>query len=263
MKTNICVVDETNLSTAWLKAFAATLASGAGGLAPLVVNVSGLEEKVVENMDVRRRLDAALKEAGQFDCHTVANTIFPRRLWKRSSSRQDLFDRYRKMLPRIKKRHRANCYGTYFGRMIQFGRKPPYVDQLSHILEIAATVKRPTAYQLNVFDPAQDHTGQSRRGFPCLQHVSFTPLGSGKMAVVAVYPAQYMFEKAYGNYLGLYELGRFVADQLKLDLVRLTCVVGKAIAGDRRKTKTTTLRSLARELTSIVASSAPIQQEAG
>jgi hypothetical protein len=144
--------------------------------------------------------------------------------------------------------------------MIQFGRRPPYVDQLSHILEIAATVKRPTAYQLNIFDPAQDHTRQPRRGFPCLQHVSFTPLGSGKMAVVANYPAQYMFEKAYGNYLGLYNLGRFVADQLKLDLVQLTCVVGKALPGDGRKT---TLRSLARELTSIAGPSASVQLEAG
>jgi hypothetical protein len=260
MGTRTCIVDETNLSIAWLKAFEASLKSGVSSLAPLVVNVSGLEEKGVENVEIRRRLDTALKKAGLFDCHTVANTIFPQQLWKRSSSRQDLFDRYRKMLPRIRRRHPANRYGTYFGRMIQFGKESPYVDQLSHVLEVAATVKRPTAYQLNIFDPAQDHTRQPRRGFPCLQHVSFTPLGTGKLAVVANYPAQYMFEKAYGNYLGLYNLGRFVADQLKLDLTRLTCVVGKALPGDEPKT---TLRRLVCELTSIVGSIAPAQLEVG
>jgi hypothetical protein len=95
--------------------------------------------------------------------------------------------------------------------------------------------------RLHIFDPAQDHTRQTRRGFPCLQHVSFTPLGSGKLAVLANYPAQYMFEKAYGNYLGLYRLGRFFADQIKLDLTQFTCVVGKALPGD---TPRATLREL-------------------
>lgn len=79
------------------------------------------------------------------------------------------------------------------------------------------------------------------------------------MAVVANYPAQYMFEKAYGNYLGLYNLGRFVADQLKLDLVQLTCVVGKALPGSGQKAS---LRAFARELTSVGGTSVPVQSEA-
>jgi hypothetical protein len=228
-------VNEANLSIAWARAFEAVLARGVRGLAPLVVNVTGLEEQEIEVPAIRKLLDEALRRQGDADCHTVANTIFPAQLWKRTPSRQALYDRYVKLLPKIKRRDPGNRYGTYFERMIRFGKTAPYINQLEHLFEISDTVKRPTAYQLSIFDPARDHTRQPLRGFPCLQHVTFTPLGRGKMSVVASYPAQYLFERAYGNYLGLYRLGKFVAGELKLDLTQLTCIVGIGLPGEESK----------------------------
>ena len=39
-------------------------------------------------------------------------------------------------------------------------------------------------------------------------------------------PPQQLFEKGYGNFLGLARLGAFVASQVGLMLARVTCFVG-------------------------------------
>ena len=237
MSTTSLFVNETNLSIAWAKALDAVLQPGLRGLAPLVVNVSGLEEdQPPEVAAIRNLLDTALRQRGLGDCHTVANTIFPLNLWKRSANRQGLYDRYLAILPRVKRRNAANRYGLYFERMIRFGSGPKDGNQLEHLIDIwQANVRRPTAFQVNIFNPARDHTRQRLRGFPCLQHVCFTPLDRGKLAVMAVYPSQYVFERAYGNYLGLVWLGKFLADELDLDLTQLTCTVGIALPGEATK----------------------------
>jgi len=47
-------------------------------------------------------------------------------------------------------------------------------------------------------------------------------------AASGFYASQYLFKRAYGNYLGLCRLGRFMAFQMGLKLVRLTCYAGFA-----------------------------------
>lgn len=244
MTTAPLYVNEGNLSVAWARAFEAVLHRGLRGLAPLIVNVTHLEEDPLPEVPaIRACLDETLRREGHGDCNTVANTIFPLRTWEKSRDRQELYRRYLKMVPRIKRLNRANHYGVYFERMIQYGSGPEAGNQLEHLIEIwGRKVRRPSAYQVNIFDPARDHTRQPLRGFPCLQHVSFTPLGRGKLAVVATYPSQYLFERAYGNYLGLCRLGRFLADELDLELTQLTCMIGIGLPGD---TNRTTLRGLA------------------
>lgn len=203
-----------------------------------MVNVTRLEEgNFPEVLAIRQLLDGALRQQGFDSCHTVANTIFPQNIWKRSSSRQELYERYRHILPRLKRSNPANRNGIYFERMIQFGSGPQAGNQLEHLIDIwrNGNVRRPTAFQINIFNPACDHTRQLRRGFPCLQHVCFTPLAQGKLAVMAVYPTQYLFRRAYGNYLGLYWLGKFVAEQFDLDLTQMTFSIGIALPGEATK----------------------------
>jgi hypothetical protein len=223
---------------AWAKALTAALRPGLRGLAPLLIHVNRLDEELpLEVPDIRSLLDSALRQQHPerpSDCQTVANTIFPQHYWLRSADRHELYQRYLKALPRIKRRNPANRHGLYFERMIRFGSGPQGGNQLEHLIDAWKhyNVRRPTAFQVNIFNPARDHTRQRRRGFPCLQHVCFTPLGRGKLAVMAVYPSQYLFERAYGNYLGLYRLGRFLAGELNLELSQLTCSVGIALPGE-------------------------------
>jgi hypothetical protein len=48
------------------------------------------------------------------------------------------------------------------------------------------------------------------------------------LAINAFYATQYVFDKAYGNYLGLAQLGAFMAHELNLPLARLNVTVGVA-----------------------------------
>lgn len=177
----------------------------------------------------------------------------------RQQGRQWLFDRYQRVLDRL--RHRAPHaipYGTYFERMIAFvGVKKGQtktVNQLDHILSIwdraQANGRRPrlSALQVSCLDPAKDHTGQPVRGFPCLQQVSFVYDHDGGLAVNAYYPSQYIFDRGYGNYLGLCRLGEFMAYEMDLNLVRLNCYVNAPIRGDITRAALTSLEATAQDV---------------
>src|SRR5262249_32288451 len=86
---------------------------------------------------------------------------------------------------------------------------------------------RRSIFQIGIFDPAQDISLSALRGFPCLQHVTFAPVG-GALSVNAFYAVHYIVERAYGNYLGICGLGRFVAHEMGLKLARVTCYAGIA-----------------------------------
>lgn len=88
--------------------------------------------------------------------------------------------------------------------------------------------------QASIFDPAQDHVPDARLQFPCLQHVSFVPTRDG-LVLNAFYATQYIFEKAYGNHLGLVRLGRFMAHELDVEFTRLNVTVGVAKLGQIMK----------------------------
>jgi hypothetical protein len=233
------LIRENNLSAAWARAFLALMRPGVRGIAPLFVEVAGLSDAVPAEIDaIRRRLDQELVRLDRHSCHTVANTIFPCNLWESSNDRPHLYARYRSLLPRLH-RHKENRNGLYFERMIAFGgNRPLDGNQIEHLIRIwGEGVRRPTAFVVNVFDPARDHTRQRRRGFPCLHSVQFTPLGRGGLAINASYPTQFLFERAYGNYLGLYRLGRFVAGELGLELRQLGCSIGMARLGEVAKSR--------------------------
>lgn len=58
-----------------------------------------------------------------------------------------------------------------------------------------------------------------------MQQIAFVPNSkTASLHVVAFYPHQYLFQRAYGNYLGLIQLGRFVAHEMHLTLTAMTCV---------------------------------------
>ncbi len=240
------LVEESDLSRAWARAFLAVMEPGVDEISPLCVAVRGLDEgRPAEDARIREALDRTLAAHDKLPVHTVANTIFPRSRWKPELGHKRLFERYAKMLPMIKKAdpHR-NRNGTYFERMTAFG--PDNINQLEHIIDTyVGGNRRRSALQSVIFDPAKDHTDQPQRGFPCLQYVSFAPFDRTKLRVTGVYATQYLFEKAHGNYLGLYDLGRFMAHELGLELAQLNCIASVAKRGTASKKS---LRDLASEL---------------
>lgn len=233
-------------------------------LRPLTISIGGVTGLPVEDLRIRQTLDSTLVSNGKFTCDVSALTIFPYKHWIRDGRPpyQELFAWYlKKFLPRLKARDSRNRNGTYFERMIDFqgvrvkdgkllndGK-----NQLEHIIKIWPKDShhprpRQSALQVACFDPVKDHTGSVRSGFPCLQQVSFTYDNNKGLAINAYYPTQYIFDRAYGNFLGLCHLGHFMAHELGLELIRFSCFVGHPELGDINKDDLRGLEKIVREI---------------
>jgi len=221
-------VDDDDLSRAWGRAVRPMIGRGSvAEIAPLCVSITGFDDGIPhEDSKIRSVLDASLTGANKQNCHTVANTIFPDSMWNPSAPRSVLFDRYQRSLPRMTKASTKNRHGMYFQRLI-LGGPASHANQLNFVIEtyLARKGVRRSALQVAVYNAERDQTAAAQRGFPCLQHVTFAPVGD-KLNINAFYATQYAFERAYGNYLGLCRLGRFVAHELGLTLARVTCFTG-------------------------------------
>jgi hypothetical protein len=118
-----------------------------------------------EVKEIRQHLDETLLALGKRRCHTVANTIFPAHLWRRSAGRQGLYAKFNRITPKLKRRP-INRNGLYFERMTAYGSGRQDGNQIEHMIKAYTEcgVHRATALVLNVFNPARDHTNQRRRG---------------------------------------------------------------------------------------------------
>ncbi|MFI7019931.1 hypothetical protein [Streptomyces sp. NPDC050164] len=65
-------------------------------------------------------------------------------------------------------------------------------------------------------------------GFPCLSHISLQLDRDRRVHAAALYRSHFMFERAYGNYLGLGRLLAYIAQQAELACGSLTVVAGHA-----------------------------------
>jgi thymidylate synthase len=147
-----------------------------------------------------------------------------------------LYSRYDRIWKTIAKCP-ANNKGVYFRRLMAYlpegmpaESKP--VNQLKHVVEtFRGGNHRHSALQASIFDPTRDHTHNRRRGFPCLQQVALDA-SDRELAATGFYALQHHVPKAYGNYLGLCWLGRFMAHQMGLRLSQVTCVASSLKLGD-------------------------------
>jgi hypothetical protein len=227
------MIIDNNLSRAWSRLLLAVLHGAGTEVSPMVMSVTGFDENgvVPEDQPLRQALDQLLLRKGRLTVEDVAFTIFPQRLWKMSrGDRTRLFVLYRATFPRWQAMNRkANGRGLYFERMVMYGRGPNDGNQLEWILSQynSRSGVRRSMLQATTFDPGRDHVASAQLGFPCLQQVSFEPTATG-LVLNAFYATQQIFDKAYGNYLGLAQLGAFMAKEMKMPLVRLNVMVGVA-----------------------------------
>ena len=225
--------DDLNLSVVWARTLLAAVRPRRKDLVPLIIRVGKFNNgEPCEDRTVRELLDKTLEKLGRQSCHTVANTIFPQSFWNRKKERTSLYQRYRNVLPKLKAVESRNCRGLYFERLIKYeptedgNHNNKKSNQLEHIIQTyAKKTHRRSVLQAAIFDPRRDHKEGPYLKFPCLQHVTFVPCGKCGIAVNGFYAMQYLFERAYGNYLGLCRLGNFVAYELGLELVQMNCMV--------------------------------------
>ena len=251
--TTPLLIEDTNLSHAWSRAFLHIIDNPGKEISPLVITLTGFTNGAPnEDQVIRDELDNSLVANSKQRVNTVANTIFPTSYWRISkNNRQTLFNIYLKNLPRIKAlANSKNHRGLYFERLIEFGTGPQNGNQLEYI--ISQYKSRPgvrkSMFQASIFDPARDQITSAQLGFPCLQHISFVPHNKVTLTLNAFYATQQIFEKAYGNYLGLCRLGDFMAHEMGLKFERMNCFIGVAKMDTIAKSHSslTTLKVLAR-----------------
>jgi hypothetical protein len=219
-------ITEESLSRAWLRAIALASASPRKEVSTLVVNIEDLADgETIEDDSIRSKLDEALETNGNFSVATVANTIFPASLRKRDESRQAFFARYLRVWPRINA-IKQNRRGTYFQRLIAYPQPGAGAfNQLDFVISAySGGTRRRSALQCAILAPSVDLNATPFQGFPCMQQVAFMPEGNKGLRISALYPMHYLWARAYGNYLGLLSLGRFMAAEMRLELTALTCV---------------------------------------
>jgi hypothetical protein len=56
-----------------------------------------------------------------------------------------------------------------------------------------------------------------------------------QFAISAYYPTQHIFDRGYGNYLGLCQLGAVIAHETGLKFARFNCYVGRPEFGNVSK----------------------------
>lgn len=227
----ISVIKANNAAIAWAKAFLACYDAPGGQINQANVlfdNESG------EDSEIRVLLDSFLREnsglpAYHSQIETVAGTIFPEAIWKRCKGDKDvLFERYRRMFPMIRNCN-LNHFGIYFSRLIDYPcGDNVYMNQLDFLIEAwKEKTRRKSAFQAGIFNPHLDHSKMPRRGFPCLQQLVFKPNGihgNEGLSIVAFYATQTILEKAYGNYLGLLRLGRFMSKEMGIPFKNVICI---------------------------------------
>lgn len=227
--TSPLIITEKSISVAWAKTFIALMSMPGGQAQTAIISIDCQDNMPIEDEGIRTLLDKELKRRKKSSCHTVSNTIFPTSYWNPDlpNDAEVLFSRYERAWLGIKKCP-ANRNGVYFRRLTAYA---PYhssdvsVNQLKFVIDTYKTGNhRRSALQAAIHDPTRDHTNQRQKGFPCLQQVTFTPLSNGEMSITGFYAMQYQLEKAYGNYLGLYWLGKFMAKQLGLKLTKVVCI---------------------------------------
>jgi len=222
----------TNLSIIWAELFLRIVNRGGEPIAPLIVSLEGFNKdgEVYEVHALREKLDQTLKALGAQSVENCAFTIFPQRLWNMASGdREQLYELYKLGLPGYKAMNKQlNRLGLYFERLVDYGPGLEAGNQLEWILTQYHRNRgiRHTMLQACIFDPARDHSSQPYLGFPCLQHVTFVPSKEG-LAVNAFYATQQLLERAYGNFLGLTQLGAFMAREMELPLARVNIIVGE------------------------------------
>lgn len=197
----------------------------------------------------RAELDRLRTAHGLWPLETVASTLFPAALAARTANAGALAERYRRMYPAIK-RYPGNHRGTYFGRLVSYPAAPKdSVDQLGTVIsrlrtqaagtkiaagyeiDLAATTDTDVAAETGASADLLVHTAgkdNSYIGFPCLSHLSLQLGRDRRVHAAALYRSHFMFERAYGNYLGLGRLLAYIAEQAGLACGTLTVVAGHA-----------------------------------
>lgn len=245
-------VQGSDIGSSWVAAYEQLQRTGHA------VNLAvAIEEPLREDIGVRRAIEAELVSCREQtdlsafrrpqSMHTVANTIFPVGLYRpdRAGAAKRFFtNALRVERQRAKAKNRR--WGTYIGRLVAYpSPNGSTTNQLATALDVLnRDLNYKDRYELPVATP-QDQPGDVNggallhgdsatdpfraQGGPCLAHMSFTSI-DGRLSMTALYRAHAYEPRAYGNFLGLARLLRFLATESGREVGDLLVVASHAWA---------------------------------
>ncbi len=226
-----------NLSEGWLGGVRRVYSVPSRKVVHLVIRILRPDVEVPRIRDGAQWLidtwNAGREERDQkYDIDTTRNTIFPAAWALRNPEPQDLAAYYRDRYTRDGLlAFRNNERGTYFGRIVAYprGEGQPPGDQLTETVrklreEIAGGRPKSSRYEINVYCESLDTAPMS---FPCLAHLS-VHLHEHRLHMQAIYRNEYLVGRAYGNYLGLAALQRYMAGATGTQVGELMVTIGHA-----------------------------------
>jgi thymidylate synthase len=162
------------------------------------------------------------KSVGSTDrLSVVVKVLFPFTGKKNSETREEFYARWNSSLEENRKKKRLRApWGTYFGRLTNFGSEKNQLESMIHALSTwgmrpeAALVAHTSAPTLDTIKPI---------GSPCLQYVEILWGRDDVIDLVAVYRNHDFLKKALGNYIGLGRLLEFISSESNKKPGRIVC----------------------------------------
>lgn len=202
------LITGTSLTDVWRGGVAALLAAPRAEIYDLLLEVS---DPTSVDEDVASAVDGYLRRVGLQRLDKVANTIFPARFAERTQDRQKVYDRYERVLPRLRRLDARNRRGTYFSRIIRYPLQldPARANQLERVigdLRMNPERRMRHIYEIQIFAPGKDLRPE---GFPCMSSLSLH-IELGFLRLAATYRNEYLVERGLGNLLGLARLQQYI-----------------------------------------------------
>lgn len=185
-------------------------------------------------------VDDFLRAAQKLPLQSVANTIFPERIYRRHGA-PAFYGVYEHVYERVKKKQ--GDWGRYFERMI---RRPTSVGgTINPLADLIAKMRQHVhgegrtfrnIFELTVSDPALDVViyDPERDAGPvmnrqCLSFLSFKLDRDNRLMLTAIYRNHYYVERLLGNLIGLARLMAFIGEEAEVGIGPMTVVSTHAV----------------------------------
>tara|TARA_Y100000589_G_C27147189_1_gene627349 strand:+ start:86 stop:826 length:741 start_codon:yes stop_codon:yes gene_type:complete len=220
---------QSTCATCWLEAVHSLLD---GEKFNVILDIDDPVNHTPEDHIAISKVDQFLKKYDKYPISTVANTIFPRSIYRRLG-RPGLYQEYLKAFESLTKEKR---WGRYFERMIRWEMDSGNIlNPLEKIIEklrhsVTSGPRYKSSYELTLYNPAKD--SNLYRGGQCLSFISVKLDSDSKLMLTAMYRNHMYMERCLGNLIGLGWLMDFIAKEVGIEVGSLTVISTHAEIGD-------------------------------
>ena len=230
------VITQLLFQLAWKEAIA-LLSTKGWEMRNLVVHI---KNPAIFDEDFHQKVRIFCHNQSLLDPKHVAYTIFPHGLYNTGEDYEHLFRSYNRdggLYERLQRRL-SRGWGTYFRRMTHYENSLGVVNQLENVIH---SIKGRTrnfgfAYTIIIQKPGEETIRP--RGGPCLNYIAIQIEDTDSVKILGmlcIYRNHNFLERAYGNYWGLCNLARFLANEVGFELGPITCVSSHAYIQEKRE----------------------------